>query len=833
MLLVIALLAIPFSTLGGIGSVSAVSAPTTAETVGTVLTTVFTGPYVRNSAVGSDYRIYDSTANAFNADLSSMWASSAGAVEFDFYVSESQTLKTAMSSGAIFQLMIVGRDNSVLNAEAFFSADKIKNDGWNHIVLSKNSFSGKTTSWTNVGRIVFGFYTWSGANPAAVFPGDSCKSLTYALANIQGTEITRRTESTVGDKIANQLPAVIKTGSLGSVSSTYRGQLKDSEGVYAQRVVNGSTTNPSACQYLEFDFYVDNYDALMSALDTLGGGLYFYVSSHASNPLSNYRKYNLAKQLTHDGWNHIVLVYGGVDTANAAAPCAVASPSGGSVFGYTARFEDCGSTLNIAAYDFFAMTDVIATTKVIPNDTAVGGVANVITTEGKTATLPSNFQGTGSNFTMIGLPASDISTANNLEFDFFVESYGVLKKEMAAQGPADLAITVSSNATTPTNNRILSNFWSQVHQSGWNHIVIPRSEWNTASVTQTAIVSFTIYFRGTINVANNTARMKLTVANLCGTMNAAFKSHSLVLGEKIGINFFMDLSELSAAQKAGSYMTFAVTNSDTQLRTDFDSEFVSANGAYYGFTCLLSSVQMAEQVTPTFHYATGETATGAPFAVKDYIDYVVANSSSFPSSVVDLVQALGDYGHYMQIYLGYKNGWSAGTDYTVLAKYRATDYTAGDYTAKLAELNTGEVAMVKEIDGSVVTNVRYNLNFDSSTYINIVLTANEPVIASATVDGVTIYASESGTFRTQGLPILQLGDTITLNGTGSTDLTPFSVSLSGLSYIRAILKTNDNSQGAKDAMSALYDYYRAARIYRDITTGGGNNSALNGETVED
>ena len=316
--------------------------------------------------------------------------------------------------------------------------------------------------------------------------------------------------------------------------------------------------------------------------------------------------------------------------------------------------------------------------------------------------------------------------------------------------------------------------------------------------------------------------------------DAIYASHSLVLTDAIGINFHMNLSGLTEEEKAGSYMTFDVTNYDTTLQDEFDSTDVNAGGKYC-FTCFLSSVQMAETVTPTLHYGDGETMTGAGFSVKDYIDYVVANSGSFDSTVVDLVKALGDYGHYMQIYLGNKNEWTAGTNYTAIAKYRATDYTSEQHTAYLNELNTNNVAMSKEITGSAVTAVSYNLNFDSSTYINVKMTTADTITASAVVNEVPLTVAGSGQvqLRTRGLPIIKLGETFTVSGLGTENTTPFTVTLSGLSYIRATLKKESELiEGSKDAVSALYGYYRAARVYHTMVTGG-NNGNLNGETVNE
>ena len=294
-----------------------------------------------------------------------------------------------------------------------------------------------------------------------------------------------------------------------------------------------------------------------------------------------------------------------------------------------------------------------------------------------------------------------------------------------------------------------------------------------------------------------------------------FASHSLVLAEEIGLNFFMDLSALTEEEKENSYMTFVISHNNKVYRSNFDSEFLNSTGAYYGFTCNLSSVEMAETVLPVFHFGNGDTVTGTPYSVKAYINYVVNHAGSFDSSVVTLVKALGDYGHYMQVYLGNKNSWTAGTDYTVSPRYRSADYTSEMHAAYAGNL-VGE-AISKNIDGTAVTRVTYNLNFNTITYINVKLTASEAITASAFVNGQRVNAEDAGSYyllRTGGLPISKLGKRFTITGSGSTNTNSFTVTLSGLSYIRSILNQGSETYtGAKNAMASLYDYYTAAMDY--------------------
>ena len=312
--------------------------------------------------------------------------------------------------------------------------------------------------------------------------------------------------------------------------------------------------------------------------------------------------------------------------------------------------------------------------------------------------------------------------------------------------------------------------------------------------------------------AFNSSTMKVgDVDILYAKWNSMFASHSLVLTDAVGVNFFMNLDALSAEEKAASYMTFDVAG--VTKTAAFDSTF-TGNGGTYGFTCYVNSVQMAEDITPTFHYA-GNTLTGDAYAVKDYIDYVVANSGSFTAETVTLVKAIGDYGHYAQDYLGPKNSWVAGTDYVALAKYRAADYGTDDYTAKSDAID----ALAKDIYATGVTpgngsgQYRYTLNFDSRTSLIVKIFYDAAITVNTTYAGT--IARDVGThdydLYLANIPISQFGDDIVVDGI--VDGTGYSITLSGLSYVHSVLSSG-LSAAAKNAVSALYDYYTAAVAYQ-------------------
>ena len=98
-----------------------------------------------------------------------------------------------------------------------------------------------------------------------------------------------------------------------------------------------------------------------------------------------------------------------------------------------------------------------------------------------------------------------------------------------------------------------------------------------------------------------------------------FKKQSLVLTGQIGVNFFMDLPEIDGVDYSESYMTFEISGKGTTTEKDvYDSAFKNITGEYYGFTCYVNSIQMADTITATFHYGDGQTVENK-YSVAQYM----------------------------------------------------------------------------------------------------------------------------------------------------------------------------------------------------------------------
>lgn len=127
-----------------------------------------------------------------------------------------------------------------------------------------------------------------------------------------------------------------------------------------------------------------------------------------------------------------------------------------------------------------------------------------------------------------------------------------------------------------------------------------------------------------------------------------FEQYNLVLSGKIGVNVYLDLSSLTEAEKEVSYVEFTINDKTT--KDNYDAGFTNASGLYYGFTCYVTSAEMADTITAVYHYGDGQTLTKT-YSVLDYVNKVEENASSFDDKTFTLVRSIADFDHYIQPWL--------------------------------------------------------------------------------------------------------------------------------------------------------------------------------------
>ena len=298
-----------------------------------------------------------------------------------------------------------------------------------------------------------------------------------------------------------------------------------------------------------------------------------------------------------------------------------------------------------------------------------------------------------------------------------------------------------------------------------------------------------------------------------------FKTHSLVLSGLIGINFFMELPEIEGVNYADSYMEFSVSGKDgTVSRDAYDPQERNVTGETYGFTCYVTSIQMADEITATFHFGEGQTVSQT-YSVAQYIKDFEAARDSFDDVTAGAVYAVADYGHFMQKILSQANGWQLGIDHAVIPGVSSTLST--EQNIALLQAEVADHAFNWQMDNSKIDDVTFDLTLDSSTTLRVFFTLKEDYDGEFTAyldNGSENMAVRQPNGRylvtIPGIPAHLLGHKYMIHGVADGD---YFVTLSALTYIDAILSIPEYRQNTEmlDAMYALYQYYRAVMDYRD------------------
>ena len=293
----------------------------------------------------------------------------------------------------------------------------------------------------------------------------------------------------------------------------------------------------------------------------------------------------------------------------------------------------------------------------------------------------------------------------------------------------------------------------------------------------------------------------------------AFKTQSLVLEGRIGVNFYLDLPEIDGVNYDESYMTFAITGAgDVTARDDFDASAMNGSHTYYAFTCYVNSLQMADTITATFHYGDGLTIEKS-YSVKDYFtgydDKVAQNPNAYSAEIRALIRAVADFGHHAQAFLAEKNNLTLGTDYAEMTKCYTSSYDAETIDAIKDAVADHKIVREKSADMGEIT---FSLVLDSATAIRVFFTPvsgyTGPV--TATLDGSAITPNlVNGRYVIEITDIpaheLRTKHTIVVH----TDSGDSRVTLSALSYVQILLERYTDSV-TQNAAAAIYFYAKCA-----------------------
>lgn len=289
-------------------------------------------------------------------------------------------------------------------------------------------------------------------------------------------------------------------------------------------------------------------------------------------------------------------------------------------------------------------------------------------------------------------------------------------------------------------------------------------------------------------------------------------TQQLILTGQIGLTLFYYLPQIEGVDYSNSYVEFQISGKSARTQeAKYDPQKKNGKGNLYGFTCYVTSIEMAQPITAVFHYGDGKTVKNEGYSVENYITSYEAKKDGFSKETTDLVHAVADYGHYAMPFLSATNKWTIGTDYAEMK----THFTeAKDYDRKAIEAALAQYPRTRNLEGTGIKTTTFRLRLDSGTGVEITL---EPLTDVDLSDVVAIYKNESYAMQRSGgkwkvlirdLFAQRLDDWIVVKKDGRDVVT-----LCALSYANAVFNDANAGTDAVASMCAFYKYYESAMAY--------------------
>ncbi len=310
-------------------------------------------------------------------------------------------------------------------------------------------------------------------------------------------------------------------------------------------------------------------------------------------------------------------------------------------------------------------------------------------------------------------------------------------------------------------------------------------------------------------------------ATKVSTLKPAVKSHELITDNGIGIRFYVDLSMLSDEQKSAVVVNFE-GGATTQVGFSSVSNVKDSLGNY-GFTCLVNSTQIGNDITASIYYGGSEPVVDT-YRVTDYTEKFqnktgseIAGSGASQATVaqvekvVTLVKAVSDFGTAL----------NAIKDVSATNISSATAQTSiSTEKVQQAESALANRTPVKPASDPGIAKITYTLTLGPKTSINFYVEALgqnviNPANITVTKDSANVTVTKGTDARGRikvtvgNIDAADLDDLYTITVSNGTNT--YSVGVSALTYANYILTHyGETSQAAKQAAAAIYLYNQAA-----------------------
>lgn len=338
----------------------------------------------------------------------------------------------------------------------------------------------------------------------------------------------------------------------------------------------------------------------------------------------------------------------------------------------------------------------------------------------------------------------------------------------------------------------------------------PLANYVTSAVIVKAGEESVPVFRGlddvyTFNMPNADVTVSVVFAQ------SAIIGADLRLDGVIGLRFYVRVPEtFNQTFGLGSgyeepYMSFVIHGRVVTVKL---SEAEAMDSGLYLFTCPITSIEMAEPVNAVFHYG-GDGLARTTYSIKQYLD----DTRNLSSRYGELVDAIQNYGHYMQAYL-------ARINHFIIGEGGYAEMPAASELTPLLDLSDFRRQWGPEAyDASLVDSMRYYLKLDSTTALGIRLYLNStPASYSATVDGQEWPVTDRGgnvyQIEIPGISAGNLGKAYHVVFTAD-DRIVYDIYTSCLSFADSLLADPSAPVDTRLAYTSLYHLYAAVRNHLD------------------
>ena len=407
------------------------------------------------------------------------WISDNDYIEFDLYVQDINIFRAETEKHELV-LALLGDSSGTKRAEYNLSK-YVKNTGWNHITIKISEMDSQVGTYNYAVKSYRLRLKGSSETESPLYPATF-----IALKNFNA--INKEYGIAPDVELEGAAPLALYEGKW--LSGTWGANGFDNG-------IRFDAVNLSEYQYIEFDFYVENYENFQKYETT--GYLPSFISG--SNYDTQRAHWTLKNYVTKSGWNHVKVALNKIDSTTGTVNWA-------STNFIRLRYNVSG---NAYANEHYSIANIYATKAVyeVAPEVELEGVAPVALYEGK---LYSGTWGSNGFDNGIRFNAVDLSAYQYIEFDFYVEDYENFQKyETTGYLPSFIS---GSDYNTQRAHWTLKNY---VTKSGWNHVKVKLN--NIDSTTGTVNWGNTNFVRLRYNVSNNAyANEHYAIANIYATV---------------------------------------------------------------------------------------------------------------------------------------------------------------------------------------------------------------------------------------------------------------------------------------------------------------------------